>query len=462
MIFKVNGSRFSRGILFLLLIPGFSSILFSQENHYKTILNEVVQLLASRNYSSALRLFDNLPPEDAENTPILLLKASILNSAGRTADAKQIADRIISADSNNTEALMVLADAAALEGKDRDRRNFLEKIIVINPGHARALTDLGNISLGNQNLYVAAGYFDRALSAEPDNGEALVGRAVVYRYQREQRKSEQLLNRAANLYPGWARPLQERARLYRGARFFTDALQDLDDARKLEPDNYWINVDHGLVLMDMDRKKEALEDFICAIEIDPGVFIAYVYSAGIKEEFGDYDGAQQDYIKLTSIRPDYYFGFEALGILLMKKKQWAQARDAFLDAFKQTPKEYTYALLASVCWMRSGRQTDPRPFLAQTLRTAPRDTLEYSMLKLYHDLSGDLDVVVKVENEKDTRTKARMLFYLASYYDIRGSRTLADRYYLLMQDTNETASAEWQINEWTLKEKGLGIRTGNE
>jgi tetratricopeptide (TPR) repeat protein len=462
MNFKVYGNGISRVILFLLLITVYSLTLFSQENHYETILNEVVQLLASRNFSSALSLFDALPPEDEENTAILLLKASILNTAGRTVDAKQIANQIISTDNSNTEALMVLADAAAMEGKDRDRRNFLEKIIVINPDHARALTDLGNISLGNQNLYVAAGYFDKALTAEPDNGEALVGRAVVYRYQKEPRKSEQLLNRAANLYLQWARPLQERARLYRGAGFLSDALQDLDDAMLLEPENYWINVDRGLVLMDLNRKNEALDNFNNAIKIDPDIFLAYVYSAGIKEEFGDYEEALYDYKKLTNIRPEYYFGFEALGVLLMKNKQWPQARDAFLNAYKQVPKEYTYALLASVCWMRAGKQTDPRQFLAQVLRNAPRDTLEFSMLRLYHDLSGDLDVVVKVENEKDARTKARMLFYLASYYDIRGNRILADRYYLLMQDMNETATVEWRINEWILAERGLGIRAGNE
>ena len=437
-------------------------MLFSQENHYEIILNEVIRLLAVRNYSSALALFDNLPPEDANSTEIQLLKAAILNSAGRTADAVQIASRIVSAESGNTEALMVLADAAAIDGRDRDRRNFLERIIAINPGHGRALTDLGNISLGNQNLFAAAGYFDRALAAEPDNGEALVGRAVVFRYQRDPRSSEQLLNRAAYLYPEWARPLHERARLYTGAGYFDDALRDLDNAKRMEPDNYWLYVDCGQVLMDVDRKSEALAEFSRAIELDPDNFLAYVFSAGIKEELGDYEGAEQDYTKMTRIRPEYYFGFESLGALLMKRKQWAGARDAFLSAYEQAPTEYTYALLAALCWMRAANQTAPRQFLAMVLRTAPRDTLEYSMLRLYHDLSGDLDVVVKVENETNTFTKARMLYYLASFYDIRGNRTLADRYYLMAQDIGEPAFIEWRLNEWILAEKGLGIRAINE
>lgn len=444
---------------FLLIFPFFiSSQENIDENSLEIILSDVVRHLSDRNYTSALALFDRLPPENAESREIILMRASILNSAGRPAEAKQLANRVIAEDSNNTEALMILADAAKLQDQTRDRRVFLERIVAIDPAHARALNDLGNLALGNRNLFVAANYFDRALSAEPDNGESLVGRAVVARYNREPRKSEQLLNSAANLYPEWARPFQERARLYRGSGFYSDALEDLDEAKRLEPDNYWIILDRGLVLMDMSRKQDALEEFTRAIEIDPDVFLAYVYSAGIKDESGDYEGALKDYTVLGKLRPDYYFAFEGIGVIRMKNKQWTEARDAFLDAYRQAPKEYTYALLAAVNWMRAGRQTDPKQFLAQVLRTAPRDTHEYTLLRLFHDLRGETEAASKIESEQNVFTKARMLFYLASYYDITGSRTLANRYYLMVQELDAAASIEWKLNEWILMERGLGLR----
>ena len=424
----------------------------------ESVLSEIAEQLARRDFSSALELFNKLPPEEAEKTEILVMRASIYNSAGKPAEAKKIANGIIASEPDNTAALMVLADAAALEGKTRDRRVFLERILKIDPVHTRALNDLGNISLGNRSLRVAAGYFDRAIAAEPDNGEALVGRATVYRYNREPRKAEQLLNRAINGNPQWARALQERARLYKGAGFLTDALSDLDTAKKIEPENYWIAVDRGLVLMDMNRKQEALEEFNYASGVNPNNFIAYVYSAGIKDESGDYAGAESDYKKLTKLKPDYYFAFEGIGMLKMKDKKWAEARDAFLDAYKQAPKEYSYALLAAVNWMRAGKLTDPKQFLAQVLRTAPRDSLEYTMLRLFHDLSGDNDASIKVQNERNLYTKARMVFYLACYYDIRGNRALADRYYLLVQELDAVATVEWRLNEWILAERGIGLR----
>jgi tetratricopeptide (TPR) repeat protein len=454
--FKVFGLFLPLFVL-ILLIPGQVS-LFAQDNNIEVILDEIARSLGRRDFSAALEQFNRLPPEEAGKTEIRLMRASILNSAGRPAEARQIANSIISTERDNTEALMILADAAAREGRDRDRRSFLERVIGINPNHARALNDLGNISLGNRNLRVAAGYFDRALAAEPNNGEALVGRAVVHRYSREPRNSELLLDRAITLYPDWARPYQERARLYKSGGFLSDALEDLTVAVRLEPDNYWMLVDRGLVYIDMNRKTEALADFNRAIEIDPDVFIAYVYSAGIKDELGDYAGAERDYARLGRLRPEYYFAHEGLGVIKMRNKQWAQARDAFLDAYRQAPTEITYAMLATINWMRAGRQTDPRQFLAQVLRTVPRDSLEYAMLRLYHDLSGDLDVALRVENEQNVNTKARMLFYLASYYDIRGNRNLANRYHLMMQELNAVPTIEWRINESILEERGIGLR----
>jgi tetratricopeptide (TPR) repeat protein len=464
IIFNGSGLLSLRLFLLFFMILAFSPVAFSEEEYLETdyvelILTEVADMLTRREFSSALELYDTLPPEYAQSTEIRVMRASIYNAAGRPADARRIANGIIAEDRNNTDALMVLADAAALEERERDRRQFLERILSINPGHVRALNDLANISLRNQNLRVAANYFDRALAAEPNNGESLVGRASVFRYNREPRSAEQLLNRAIDLYPNWARPFHERGRLYRGAGFFSDAIEDFAEALRIEPDNYWVLVDYGQTLMDINRKQEALEVLERAIKIAPDIFMAYVYSAAIKDEFGDYTGAEHDYIQLTRLRPDYYFGFEALGIIRMRNQQWALARDAFLEAYRQAPREYSYALLAAVNWMRAGRQTDPRQFLAQVMRTAPRDTLDFAMLRLFHDLSGDSNVTILVENERNIPKKSQMLFYLASFYDIRGNRTLSDRFHLMVQDLNVVGSLEWLLNEMVLQQRGIGLRS---
>jgi tetratricopeptide (TPR) repeat protein len=421
----------------------------------QTILTSVSELMARREYPAALALFNQINQEDAQSTEIQLLRASLLNSAGRPAEARAIAQGIVSGEPNNIDALLVLASSAAAEGKDREQRTMLERVIKLDSKNVKALSDLGYIALRAQSLRSAGNYFDRALAVNGEYGEALVGRAIAHRYSREPKKSEQLLNKAIRLYPQWAIPLNERARLYKGAGYQEDALRDLDAAKKLEPDNYWITVDRGATLVELNRKPEALEEFNRAIALDQNNFLAYVYRAGIKDEAGDYAGAEQDYLVLMKLKPEYYFAAEGLGLIKMRNKQWAEARDAFLAAYKQAPKEYGYALLAVINWIKAGRITDPKQFLAQVLRTVPRDSVEWYMLKLYHDLSGDSDAAVRIDKEKNLDAKARMLFYLANYYDIRGNKILADTYFLQVQELQRTAIFEWRINEWLLNDRGI-------
>jgi len=439
-----------RRVHILLLVLGFGVAVWAvgqTAGSTQAILTEVSRLVARREYTAALDLFDKLDKSASQTAEIQLLRASVLNSAGRPADARAIATGISSRNPNNIDALLVLAASAAIEGKDREQRTTLEKVIKLDPKNIKALSDLGYIALRAQSLRTAAGHFDKALALDGNYREALVGRAIVYRYANNPRRSEQLLSKAIQLNPQWAEPLNERARLYKGAGFPEDALKDLDAAKKLEPNNYWVSVDRAATLIELNRKPEALKELDHAIALSPNTFLAYIYRAGIKDESGDYQGAEQDYAVLIRLKPDYYFAAEGLGIIKMRNKQYVEARDAFLAAYKQAPKEHHYALLAAINWMRAGRLTDPKQFLAQVLRTVPRDTPDWYLLRLYHDLAGDSDVADKANKEQNLDTKSKMLFYIAHYYDIRGNKTLANNYFSMVKEMNRRGTIEWKINE---------------
>jgi tetratricopeptide (TPR) repeat protein len=421
----------------------------------QSILTAVAAALDHRDYDAALAHFDRLEGDAAGSSAMLLLKASVLGSAGRSGEARAMVEGIVSQEPENTEALYVLSTLESALGRDREQKALLERLIRIEPNHARGLVALGDLAFQAGSLSTAAGYYDRALGAEPDNGPALVGRAGVYRHQRNPKQAEALLNRAVVLYPQWTRPLTDRARLYEGAGFYTDALNDLDRAKGINGNDYWITVDRGIVLVDLDRNEEALGEFNRAIALNPDVFLAYVYSAGIKDEFGDFDGAEQDYTVLARLNPEYYFAFEGVGIHKMRKGLWAEARDSFMEAYKQSPDTTSYALLSALCWMRAGRLQDPRAFLAQALRRVQRDSLDYALLRLYQDLSGDGDVAVKLDKETDVMLKAQMLYYLASYYDVRGNTALANRYYAQVYQMGQQPIIEWRLNEMVMDERNL-------
>jgi predicted Zn-dependent protease len=301
----------------------------------------------------------------------------------------------------------------------------------------------------------AEAYFDKSLAANPKNGEALIGKARIRWQYQDPKGAEGLLNQAIAEYPRWAAPLVERARVYREAGFLKEALTDLDTAKALDGGNYWVAIDRGNVLLDLGNKAEALKEFDRAHQLDPKNFLSYVYSSGIRDEQGDYAGAERDYAALASLKPDYYFAFEGLGTLKIKDGQWAEAKDAFLQAYVRSGGKSNYALLAALCWLHTGKTADLRTFLEKVLTQVSRETTEWYMLRLYYEQSGDTDISVRIDTEKNANTRARMLYYLAQYYDIKGNKTLADKYFLRVRDLGRQSILEWRLNEWALEGRKL-------
>jgi tetratricopeptide (TPR) repeat protein len=424
------------------------------------ILARVFGELEEGDFDGALALFGQIPAEDAASSQIRLLKASILCSARKFQEAREIIDSVRVQEPENTQALLVLASLEGALGREKEQKGALEKIIKIDPLHVGALISLGNNAIRGQNRSpsAAAGYFDRALAVEPENPEALLGRAGVYRFTRDPKKAEELLNRGLALYPGNPALWSERARLYREAGFLLQALEDLNTARKLDSGDYWIAMDRGMVLIDLNRKQQALEEFNHAQRLDPSHFLSYVYTAGIKDEAGDYAGAMEDYQTLVKLRPDYYFAYEALGMLKMRDHQWLEARDAFIQAYRSAPQEWSYALLAMMNWRRLEQPGNIRNFADQALKKIPRDSLDYAMIRLYLEMSGDDGVTRKISQEKDPKLKARMLYYLANYYDIKGNTRLAETMFSEIMNLEQRMTIpEWRLVLWALEERNLAL-----
>jgi len=144
--------------------------------------------------------------------------------------------------------------------------------VAINPQNTQALTTLGDVAYASKIYKLAEAYYEEALSIDLDNGNALLGKGKVDRYNLNPRAAKEAFNRAIDLNPQWAQPLQERARLYRENNFLREALADLDRAKELAPNDYWVALDRGNVLLDLGRKKEALEEYQRAITLDGDYF----------------------------------------------------------------------------------------------------------------------------------------------------------------------------------------------
>ncbi|MDR0409348.1 MAG: tetratricopeptide repeat protein [Spirochaetaceae bacterium] len=424
----------------------------------QTFAERLALVLETGNIDGALALFDDLSPEEAEQRGNRRLKASILISAGRLDEARAIADVLISEDGSDVESRFILANIEGASGKPKERRLMLEKIVEEVPAHTPSLNALGHISREAKSFRTAASYFDRVLAIEPDNIRAIEGRAQVFFMERNYQKAEELFNKLVALYPEHAEAYGERGHFYRETGNMSRALEDLETAKRLDPFNPWTAYDKGCVLLKMGKRQEALAEFDYASKLDPNKFIFYVYSAGIRDELEDVDGAAHDFEAIVRLRPDYYFAFEGLGVQQMKKGLYANAAQSFAAAYKSAPDENNYALLAAVNMLKSGvKLNEVKAFLDSVMRKVDRSKLDYHVLRLFFDLSGDSEVARRIDKEKSERIKAQMLFYLANYYDIKGNNLMADKFFIEFREMKRMDLVEWRLNEWILKTRNIQI-----
>ncbi|MDR1231791.1 MAG: tetratricopeptide repeat protein [Spirochaetaceae bacterium] len=426
------------------------------------LMASILACLRAGDFDGALALFDEFPEEEAHTAGNRLLKTSVYISAGRIVEGRELVGNVIGDEPENADAFYTLFRVETGAGNRQAARVALDKALKLNGNHILALNSLGGLYAQNDSWQNAITQFDKVLSLQPGNLTALVGKASVFRYQRQRDEALALANQAVELYPDNTQGYTLRAQLFRDAGKSSNALADLVSAEKLDPSDYWVSYDKGRALLTMNRPDEALEAFERAIALDNTEFAAYVYSAGLLADKGNFVTAEQRYNELARLKPDYFYAYEGIGMLKMKNKEYAAARDAFLAAYAKAPSETSYAVLAALNALRVQKSFEVKPLLESAMRTVKRDTLDYAVLRMLNDFSGDGNVARLIDAEKDTLLKGRMTFYLAEFYDISGKPALANAYYEKCREANRRDTVEWRLNQWKMEERSLLVQASGQ
>jgi tetratricopeptide (TPR) repeat protein len=423
------------------------------------LLARILDCLSAGDFDGALALFDEFPEEDAKTAEIRLLKTSVYVSAGRIAEGRDAVTGVIKDEPRNPDAFYTLFMVEAAAGDRQAMRKAIDNALKIDKDHIPSLNALGNIHTQNDSWALAIAQFDKVLALDPANLAALTGKAAVFRFQGRPDEAMPLANEAVESHPDKAQGYVIRGQLLRGSGKMGQALADFMAAEKLDPSNYWICYDKGRTLLSLNRLDEALEAFEWAITLDDKQFVAYIYSAGILADQGEYGKAEARYIKAATLNPDYFYAYEGIGMLKMKNKEYAAARDAFLTAYAKSPEENGYAVLAALNALRVQKLVEVKPFLESAMRRlAKRDTLDYAILRMLNDFNGDANVARQIEAEKNALIKGKTAFYLAEFYDICNKPALANVYYEKCREINRRDTVEWRLNQWKMEERDLLVR----
>ena len=269
------------------------------------------------------------------------------DTAAAAAAAQPVFDEVAAA-----EESIVKSDWKAAEAR-------LSPWLAAHPTDARALFDAGYVADAQNRLEAAAGFYRRAIEANPQSFEAHVELGLLLARMGKLTEARPELVAATQLDPGVAGPAA-KARAWR-------ALAEID--RKDDP-------------------AKASEDLLEALKLSPETPNDTLLAASLAEQAGQLDAAEKAYRRILTKDPKSAAANAGLAHLLIARKQYPDAETLLRAALEQAPEDTVLtAQLATV--LAAEDKAEALPLLQKLHDSHPKDAAITRMLAAVLDDAGD-------------------------------------------------------------------------
>ncbi|MBP5330083.1 MAG: tetratricopeptide repeat protein [Spirochaetaceae bacterium] len=415
----------------------------------------LTETITKNGLDAGLALFADVPESFADDYSINYMHASLLVSAQKPVEAEKIALELLNKNPDNLDVLFLNVMICKMQGKLNQKRKYLEAILKIDPANSDANAEMGNEKMLAKAYADAKSYYLKSFKNNPKYTTGLFGFGQACYYLGDFDEAKAAFKSILSISPKEDIAYSYLAKVDAETGDYDTAIEYILKAIEYNPDyyNYWI--DYGDYLRFSTKYEEAAKVFSKAIEIDPDYFLGYLYRGGMYEYTEKYDEALADYKKVVSLNPQYYYAYESIGILAWNKKDWKECRVAFQKAYEKNPKNISYQLMISACYLREKNLTKNKEFLNKMLKNYDRSTVEYVVLRLYLDGLGDVDALRKVRAVESRNLRGKLLYYMGLFYDLYGGMEQAEKLYLEVKDMKAPMFFEYRLCEWALAEYGL-------
>ncbi len=424
-------------------------------------IRSVQETLRSSGIPDALALYDDLPPGFVNDADLLVIKASLLISGSKLNDAKSICNGIIASDPSNEDALELLLYIARCQNDVRSENKLVKQLLAADQYNVSANMALGQSSFANKNYKQARLYYQKALVKEAKNEDALFGLGQADYYlgakdSKMDKECETVFKKLIEVNPQNSLAYSYLGKLAAAGNKYKVASDYVQKAIELEPDNYNYYLDYGMFENYLGHYDNAADSWTKAIALQPNYFLAYAYRGGLYDEQGKDDLAISDYKQLLRCNPDYYYAYESIGVLEIHKKNWTAARQAFMKCYEMDKTaNVSYPLMVTYCYYMEGDKINAKAFSDKVLRKMDRSSIEYAMLRVWHDESGEMPLPQKISTITDSKKKGKMWFYLGLFYDMFGGGEFASENYSKLLSMNSPMIFEYRMAEWRVGQLNL-------
>lgn len=413
---------------------------------------ELQKHLMAGDINGAISLYKDIPENLKDDVDLKILESSLLLSVGRLEEAKTIVNELKNSGNNTIEVMEVNAEIANASGKLADIQKATDELLKADPANVTANLILGNRWALKKKYKLACDYYRKVILKESTNEDGLFGYGQMSYYLGNLKESEKAFKKLAEVNPESDIAYQYLGKLAAEEENYKLSIEYIQKAIALNPQNSDYYIDLGNYSRNLGRYDDAEKAWTKSIELAPDYFLGYTYRAGLYDEQNRTDEALADYKMVVKTNPKYYFAFEEIGILEFHKENWEEARKYFSKA-NEISESYAYKLMILATYIKQGKTFEMKQLSEKYMKPLDRNSLEYKMIRLYHDqgpVNAENAVAKDIEKETSKNKKGKMKYYLALYYDMKGSKSVAAEYYNQITKMQTPMFFEYRLAEWAL------------
>ncbi len=325
--------------------------------------------------------------DEKGNTKTLLVLAHL--KAGQPAKAIDTALEILGENPDNPAAITLVGSVFAATGDKKEARNYYDKALKLNPGNPQASFAMAQLEESEGNLSAATTMYQAMVDADTKSIAPMLALARLAdkqgdkeglftwleraRAEASQQVQPRILLTEAYLNDGDLQKAEIVAKesrviapdnsvvraqwsriLMRGQRY-NEALTILTDLIEDEPDSVYARLLLTETYLNLKQTEDAIAQLKTALEKDPNSLGGLTLMARIALEEGNFEEVEEYAKKIQSLHPQVYVGYELEGDAWSARRDYANAKNQYEEAWKRKPSSNLAIKLATI----AARMADP-------------------------------------------------------------------------------------------------------
>ncbi len=248
----------------------------------------------------------------------------------------------------------------------------------LDPASPDVNVTLGEISLRTGNAPDAVTAFRRALAAQPNNFDAMLGLARAYEASSDTRRSEETYRRAIELQPAYFGGYSKLAGFYYNHGRWGPAAEMFRKVTQLTPDNAHAFANLGACYAQLGQFNRALEVFQRSVALEP-TDLAYSNIGTTQYYLGHYPESAAAFEKALALTPSHFLTWANLGdALRLIPGHEAKALEAYEKGIvlaraelATNPDDSQVHSYLALCLAKIGRPVEARDHVRKSLASGP-------------------------------------------------------------------------------------------